>query len=49
MPYIHKLGVHGRFYRRDLKGKGCLGKHAIDTIDLSMIKKMAANLKANGK
>ena len=42
-------GVHGRFYRRDKKGKGCLGKHAIDTIDLSMTKKTAANLKANGK
>ena len=31
------------------EGNGCLGKLAIDTLDSSMMKKMAADSKAKGK
>ena len=42
--------VHGRIYRLDLKkGNGQLGKLDIDTLDSSMMKKMATDLKTNGK
>ena len=43
--------MYGRFYGLDLKkkGNGHIGKLAIDTLDLSMMKKMAADLKAKGK
>ena len=29
VPYIHKLEVHRRFFTNNLKGNGCLGKHAM--------------------
>ncbi len=31
------------------KRNGCLGKHAIDTLDLLMIKNTAADFKTKGK
>ena len=43
VPYVHNWRVHGRFYGLDLKGDGHLGKLAIDTLVLSMMKKMAAD------
>ena len=31
VPYVHNLGVHGRFYGLDLKkGNGRLGKQALE-------------------
>ena len=53
--YIHRTfitrRVHGRFYGLDFKnvGNGRLGKLAIDTLVLSMMKKMAADSMAQGK
>ena len=38
--------VHRRFYGLDLKGNGRLGLLAIVMLDLSMMKKTAADLKA---
>ena len=42
------MGLSVRFYRLDI-GNDCLGKPVIDTLDLSMMKEIAADLKANGK
>ena len=43
-------GVHGRFYGLYLKKEnGCHGKHAMDTLDSSMMKKTAAVSNSKGK
>ena len=50
LPYVLNPGSAPKILRTQLgKGNGRLGKLAIDTLDLSMIKKTAADSKAKGK
>ena len=43
-PYVHYLESARKILRTQLKNRnGCLGKYAIDTLDLSMMKKTAAD------
>ena len=46
VSYVHNPGVPGRFIDSTKKGNGRLGKPAIDTLDSSMMEKMAADSKA---
>ena len=50
VPYIHNPESTRKILRTQLKkGNGRLGKPAIDVLDSSLMKKMAADLKAKGK
>ena len=46
VPYIHKLGSARRITDRLKEVNGPLGNSAIDTVDFSLMKKTAVNLKA---
>ena len=50
VPYVHNPESARKILQIQLKkGYGCLGKLTIETLDMSMIKKMAADLKTKGK
>ena len=47
--YVHSPRVHGRFYRLDLRKEMVVLENPRDTLDLSMMKNTATDLKARGK
>ena len=49
MTEIHNLASAKKILQTRLKENGHLGKHTMDVLDLSMMKKMPADSMANGK